>query len=147
MSKKSRRRKAVHVIGRIKPEQVAALTELSNREPFVVLALPESEWHKFKKFIQEELARETWMSARLCLAHKNESVKETARRIGAFIAIAESLCEGQFRRASLTLLERLTQCVAEATGAIPPWVLGFGVGKSPLDPLSSSLTGSPALYS
>ena len=52
MSKKSRRRKAVHVIGKIKPEQVAALTELSNREPFVVLALPESEWHKFKKFIK-----------------------------------------------------------------------------------------------
>ena len=52
MSKKSRRRKAVRVIGKIKPEQVAALTELSNREPVVVVALPASAWHKFKKVMK-----------------------------------------------------------------------------------------------
>jgi hypothetical protein len=52
MSKKSCKRKAVHVIGKIKPEQVAALTELSNREPVVVVALPASAWHKFKKVME-----------------------------------------------------------------------------------------------
>lgn len=49
-AKRKAARDATYVIGKIHPEHIAALMELSNKQPVRVVIMTAAEWHKYKKY-------------------------------------------------------------------------------------------------